>query len=257
MKTIKFISAATLALALTVTACSQGPSSTLPDGTSAKDLIPSKARVDSVSYLIGVNFGTFIKGYNFGEDLNYAEIEKGIKDFVKAKGNQNDPEFLKQFRISPEEMNNLFNSYLEQRVEYAKAYNSAEGKKFLADNLRKEGVQQTASGLQYKIIEPGNDVKPVAEDTVTVRYRGTLLDGTVFDETPADSDPIEFTLNRVIPGWQEGLQLIGEGGKAQLFIPAELAYGERGAGDSIQPNATLIFDVELISVARAVAEPAE
>ena len=176
---------------------------------------------------------------------------------MKAKGNQNDPEFLKQFRISPEEMNNLFNSYLEQRVEYAKAYNSAEGKKFLADNLRKEGVQQTASGLQYKIIEPGNDVKPAAEDTVTVRYRGTLLDGTVFDETPADSDPIEFTLNRVIPGWQEGLQLIGEGGKAQLFIPAELAYGERGAGDSIQPNATLIFDVELISVARAVAEPAE
>lgn len=251
MKARKFLFAA-LALAMSVAACSQNPG-TLADGTSAKDLLPTKAQVDSVSYLIGVNFGSFIKGYNFGEDLNYAEIQKGLKDFVNAKGDQRDPEFLDQFKISPELMNDLFNNFLEKRANYLAAANQAKENQFFAENIKKAGVQETESGLQYKIIEPGNDVHPTEFDTVTVRYKGTLLDGTVFDETPADADPVQFQLIRVIQGWQEGLQLLGEGGKAQLYIPSALGYGDRGT-QGIEPNSTLIFDVELISVEKAEVE---
>lgn len=249
MKSRKFIIAA-LACAISAVACSQTPS-TLPDGTSAKDLLPSKSQIDSVSYLVGINFGSFVKGYNFG-DLNYAEVEKGIKDFVNAKGDQRDENFVDQFKIDPNLMNDLFNAYLEKRAAYTQAYNVAKENKFLEDNLKKDGVQQTESGLQYKIIEAGNGVKPGPQDTVKVRYKGTLLDGTVFDETKEGDDPIEFTLNRVIPGWTEGMQLVGEGGKAQLYIPAALAYGERGT-QGIEPNSTLIFDVELLEVKPYVA----
>ncbi len=244
MKTRKFLIVA-LALSLTTVACSQNNTVKLPDGTTYE--MPSKSQVDSVSYLIGINFGSFIKGYNFGDDLNYAEIKAGILDFVNAKGSQTDSTFIDQFKINPELMNDLFNDFLEKRAGYTSALNLANERKFFEDNLKNDGVQATESGLQYKIIEPGNGAKPGPEDTVTVRYKGTLLDGTVFDEVPADAEPITFTLNRVIPGWQEGMQLIGEGGKAQLFIPAVLGYGERGT-QGIEPNSTLIFDVELLEV---------
>lgn len=244
MKTRKFLIVA-LALSLATVACSQNNTVKLPDGTTYE--MPSKSQVDSVSYLIGINFGSFIKGYNFGDDLNFAEIKAGILDFVNAKGNQTDSTFIDQFKINPELMNDLFNDFLEKRSGYTAALNLANERKFFEDNLKNDGVQATGSGLQYKIIEAGNDVKPGPEDTVTVRYKGALLDGTVFDEVPADAEPITFTLNRVIPGWQEGMQLIGEGGKVQLFIPAVLGYGERGT-QGIEPNSTLVFDVELLEV---------
>ena len=245
MKTRKFLIAA-LALSLATVACSQNNSVKLPDGTTYE--MPSKGQIDSVSYLIGINFGSFIKGYNFGEDLNYAEIKAGILDFVNAKGNQTDSTFIDQFKVNPELMNDLFNEFLEKRAGYTSALNIANEKKFFEDNLKKDGIQATESGLQYKIIEAGNqNMKPGPEDTVTVRYKGALLDGTVFDEVPANAEPITFTLNRVIPGWQEGMQLIGEGGKAQLFIPSALGYGERGT-QGIEPNSTLVFDVELLEV---------
>jgi FKBP-type peptidyl-prolyl cis-trans isomerase FkpA len=122
------------------------------------------------------------------------------------------------------------------------------GKAFLAENATKPGVQQTASGLQYLLIEPGKGKAPAATDTVKVNYRGTLLDGTEFDSSYKRNEPIEFPLNRVIPGWTEGLQLVKEGGKIRLFIPSQLAYGSRGAGGAIGPDETLIFDVELLDV---------
>lgn len=122
------------------------------------------------------------------------------------------------------------------------------GKAFLAENATKPGVQQTASGLQYLLIEPGKGKAPQATDTVKVNYRGTLLDGTEFDSSYKRNEPIEFPLNRVIPGWTEGLQLVKEGGKIRLFIPSQLAYGSRGAGGAIGPDETLIFDVELLQV---------
>lgn len=122
------------------------------------------------------------------------------------------------------------------------------GKAFLAENATKPGVQQTASGLQYILLEPGKGKAPAATDTVKVNYRGTLLDGTEFDSSYKRNEPIEFPLNRVIPGWTEGLQLVKEGGKIRLFIPSQLAYGSRGAGGAIGPDETLIFDVELLDI---------
>ena len=245
MKARKFLIVA-LALSVATVACSQN-STKLPDGTDAKALLPSKAQVDSVSYLLGINFGSFLKSYNFGDDLNYAQMKEGIVDFLKAEGNQNDPEFVNQFKVNPELMNDLFNSFLEKRNDYLMALNLAKENSFLAANAKKDGVQTTDSGLQYKIIEAGNSVKPGPQDTVLVRYKGTLIDGTVFDEVDAESEPIRLTLDRVISGWTEGLQLIGEGGKAQLYIPSELGYGASGSG-RIEPNSTLIFDVELEKV---------
>ena len=217
-----------------------------------KDVTPTKGQIDSVSYLVGIQFGSFIKGYNFG-DLNMAQIKKGMMDFIKSKGNQRDPDFVKQFKVNPEEMNELFNNYLEKRQAMVGLQNKEKGEKYMVANKKKAGVEVTESGLQYKIIEAGNpDLKAGPTDTVLVRYKGTLLDGTVFDETKEDADPVTLTLNRVIKGWQEGLQLVGEGGKIQLVIPGDLAYGERGS-QGIEPNSTLLFDVEVVEVHPFVA----
>jgi FKBP-type peptidyl-prolyl cis-trans isomerase len=122
------------------------------------------------------------------------------------------------------------------------------GKAFLVENAKKPDVKQTPSGLQYKVLSPGSGKAPKATDTVLVNYRGTLLNGTEFDSSYKRNEPIEFPLNGVIPGWTEGVQLIKEGGKIQLFIPPNLAYGSRGAGGAIGPDETLIFEVELLKV---------
>ena len=216
-----------------------------------RDLLPNKAQVDSASYLIGVNFGSWIKGNNFGE-INYNEMIRGIKDWMKADGNMQDSTFFKQFKIDPNEMNTVLDSYITKRRAYAGALNQEKGRKYMDNFLKDEAAQQTESGLGYKIIEPGNDVHPVSnQDTVWVNYKGTLIDGTVFDQ----NDDIHFQLNQVISGWSEGLKLIGEGGKIQLVIPGDLAYGERGAR-TIEPNSTILFDVELNKVGRYV-EPVQ
>jgi len=126
--------------------------------------------------------------------------------------------------------------------------NRKEGEAFLAANKKKEGVKTLASGLQYKVIKPGTGKKPKSTDTVTTHYRGTLIDGTEFDSSYNRGQPATFPVHGVIPGWTEALQLMEEGAKWQLFIPSKLGYGERGAGQAIGPNATLIFEVELVSV---------
>lgn len=236
---------------MSLAACTQTPV-TLPDGTNAKDLLPTKAQTDSVSYLLGINFGSFIKAYNFGSDVNFAQIEQGIKDFVAAEGDQTDPDFGKQFKVDPNLMNDLFNAFLEKRMAYTSALAEAEEAKFFSDNLKKDGVQQTESGLQYLITDPGNDVRPNPTDIVKVHYKGTLLDGTVFDQTQPDT-PAEFPLDRVIAGWQEGLQLIGVGGKATLFVPSKLGYGPQDMG-TIPANSILVFDVELLDCHQEVEE---
>lgn len=210
--------------------------------------LPSAAEVDSVSYLIGINFGSFIKGYDFG-DVNLAQVKKGMLAFINAEGDQTDPDFTAQFDVDPNEMNRIFNDYLTKRQNYVAAVNKAEGEAFLEANKAKDGVEVTESGLQYKIINEGNDVKASATDTVWVHYRGTLLDGTQFDASPAEGAPVQMMLNRVIKGWTEGLQLVGEGGKIELYIPSDLAYGERG-NRSIKPNSTLIFEVEVTKVGK-------
>jgi len=244
MKHTKFFAAAFLALA--VVSCGTSNS----DGnvsSETKALAPSKAAVDTVSYLLGINFGSMVKGYDFG-DLNYTEIVKGMKDFVGAEGVVGDSTWLAQFKINPNDMGDLINAYLGKRSEYKQALNEEKGKNFLAENLKNADVKETPTGLQYIIVEPGNTSKvPGPRDTVSVNYKGTLLDGTVFDQTPEGSAPITFPLSNVIPGWTEGLQLVGEGGKIKLFIPASLAYGTQGSG-AIGPNETLIFDITLNEV---------
>ena len=128
--------------------------------------------------------------------------------------------------------------------------NKTLGREFMEQNAKNDSVTQTTSGLQYMVLKEGTGAKPSAEDTVTVHYTGKLLDGTVFDSSVERGEPASFPLNGVIPGWTEGLQLMSEGSKYRLFIPSELAYGSKGAGDKILPNATLIFDVELIKVTK-------
>ena len=126
--------------------------------------------------------------------------------------------------------------------------NKTEGAAFLAENAKKEGITTTSSGLQYKILTQGNGAKPSATNSVTVHYQGTTLDGKEFDSSYKRGEPATFPLNRVIAGWTEGLQLMQEGSKYRFYIPSNLAYGPKGAGRDIGPNATLIFEVELIKV---------
>ena len=246
MKAIKFFAAAALVSALALSC------------NSASDVqvdaeLPTAAEVDTVSYLIGVNFGSFLKGNNFAQDLkeiNMAEVKKGMEDFLKAEGNPYDPTFGEQFKVNLDRMGEILNGFISKKQTYTAALNLAKGEAFLAKNALKENVDTTASGLQYTIIAEGAEYKVQPQDTVWVNYKGTLLDGTVFDE----NDSTEFVANRVIRGWTEGLGLLGEGGKATLYIPAELAYGSRG-NRGIEPNSTLIFDVEVLKVGKYV--PAE
>ena len=222
----------------------------------AKDLLPSKATVDSVSYLLGIQLGSMIKNYSMG-DLNFNMIKKGAADFVAAKGNPRDEEFPKQFKVNPEEMNRIMNDFIQKRAEYVGAINKEKEQKFLEANRKKEGVQETESGLQYIITETGSEVKPTSDkDTVYVHYKLALTDGTVIEEVKAEQDAVMLTLNRVIPAWTEGLQLLGEGGKATLYVPSKLGYGERGS-NGIDPNTTLVFDIQLDSVKFFVEPVAE
>lgn len=252
MKIAKYFAA--LVLGIAVVACNTNKPEVVTEGEeaaakvmTAEDYLPSKALTDSVSYLIGVNFGSFIKGYDFG-DVNYNQILKGMKDFVAAEGTPMDPEFGKQFRVDPNLLNDMFNEYLQNRQNYTALANQEAEADFLAKNASKPGVQTTASGLQYQIIEQGsNDLKPGPQDTVFVTYIGQLTDGTIFDQTEEGAEPISFALNQVIEGWSEGLQLIGEGGKIKLFIPSSLGYGANGT-QGIPPYSVLVFDVTLHAV---------
>ena len=126
--------------------------------------------------------------------------------------------------------------------------NKTLGREFMEENAKNDSVVQTKSGLQYMVLKEGTGAKPGPTDVVTVHYTGKLLDGTVFDSSVERGEPAQFPLDKVIPGWTEGLQLMSEGSEYRLFIPSELAYGSKGAGDKILPNATLIFDVQLIKV---------
>lgn len=223
----------------------------------AADFKSSRKLVNEVSYLVGVNFGSFIKNYDFGE-LNMSEVRKGMNDFINAKMSNDPEEFAKQFKIDPNKMNELFNEYLSNRHNYKLYSNKEREEKFLEKNAKKAGVVVTASGLQYKIVSAGNEVHPSASDTVYVKYRGTLLDGTVFDETKADAEAVALPLSNMIEGWKEGLPLIGEGGEIELYIPYALGYGERGGRGPIGPAETLIFNVSLEKVgAVAPAKAAE
>ena len=218
--------------------------------------LPSSAEVDSVSYLIGVNFGSFLKGISFCGDLselNMSQIKKGMQDFLKAEGNMYSPEFGEQFKINPDQMGRILNGYLGKKNEYKAAYNKAAGEKYLPENLANGEVDTTATGLQYIIHEEGEGARVQPTDTVWVYYSGKTIDGNEFDGNMGAEEPTRFVANRVIKGWTEGLGLLGDGGKATFYIPSDLAYGERG-NRGIEPNSVLIFDVEVVRVGRVVSD---
>ncbi|MCB9255796.1 MAG: FKBP-type peptidyl-prolyl cis-trans isomerase [Chitinophagales bacterium] len=191
---------------------------------------------DSLGYALGVNIGENLKKSGF-EEINEQAMAQAIKDIYAGTASMNSAD-----------AESFINNYMMQLSEKKAAEAAGEGLAFLEENGKRDGVITTASGLQYEVLTEGSGASPSATDVVTVHYHGTLIDGTIFDSSVDRGEPASFPLNGVIAGWTEGLQLMKEGGKTRFYIPSNLAYGERGAGQTIGPGATLIFDVELLKV---------
>lgn len=203
------------------------------------------------AYSLGVSAGRYLQStieeYNkISVDLNAELILRGVQDGIAGKSEVSE-EDIQQLLTALDETYRVAQTKL---AEEAAAAAKAAGEAFLAENAKKEGVTVTESGLQYEVVQAAEGVKPTAEDTVKVHYTGTLTDGTVFDSSVERGEPIEFPLNRVIPGWTEGVQLMSVGSKFRFTIPSELAYGERDMG-TIPPHSVLVFDVELLDVTKA------
>lgn len=196
----------------------------------AAENVELKTQKDKLSYAIGVDVGNSLKKNSIDVDMNV--LMQGMKDAVSGKPQMTDQQ-IKETMIA----------YQKEQAEK----NKTAGDAFLAESKKKPGVVTLPSGLQYKILKKGTGKSPKATDTVTVNYRGTLIDGTEFDSSYKRGQPATFPVKGVIPGWIEALQLMKEGAKWELFIPADLAYGASGR-PGIPPNSTLIFEVELISV---------
>lgn len=229
MKKVSVLVAAAVVSGMFFTSC--GP----------KTNVSLKSDVDSVSYAIGVSTGL---GYK--ENLKTlpgaeANVDALIAGFVQAiKGDST--------KMNMEEAREYMQKYFVEASAKEANKTKEEGEKFLADNKTKSGVITTESGLQYQVITEGTGAKPTAEDHVKVHYTGTLLDGTKFDSSIDRGEPAEFPVSQVIKGWTEGLQLMSVGSKYIFWIPSDLAYGDRGAGQMIKPNSTLKFEVELLEI---------
>jgi len=206
---------------------------------SAEENLVLKNQKEKISYIIGMDIGSNLKRQSIDVDPNI--LARGIQDaFSAAKS-----------LLTEQEIQDTLAAFRKERAakqeEVAKK-NKNDGETFLIANRKKEGVKALASGLQYKVIRAGTGKKPKINDSVTTHYRGTLIDGTEFDSSYRRGQPVTFPVSGVIAGWTEALQLMEEGAKWQLFIPPNLAYGEQGKGGVIGPNATLIFEIELISI---------
>ncbi|MFM8839700.1 MAG: FKBP-type peptidyl-prolyl cis-trans isomerase [bacterium] len=204
-----------------------------------------KTQKDKASYSIGVSIGKNLKDQKV--DITTDILVKGLLDAYTGAKTQ----------LTEKEMGDVLTQFQQEimakaQEEAAKkgGENKTKGEKFLADNKNKPGVKSTPSGLQYSVITEGTGPKPTASSTVKVHYTGKLIDGTTFDSSVDRGEPVEFPLNGVIKGWTEGVQLMSKGSKYKFYIPAELAYGERGAGNAIGPNETLVFEVELLDIVK-------
>jgi FKBP-type peptidyl-prolyl cis-trans isomerase FklB len=209
----------------------------------AADATELKGDKEKISYSIGMDIGENLRRGSVEVDTDM--LAKGLKD---AYGGGKTLLTEEQARKAIADFQNTLTAKKAETMRILSEKNKAEGEKFLAENAKKAGVKSLPSGLRYKEITPGKGKSPKAADTVTVHYKGTLIDGTEFDSSYKRGEPATFPVSGVISGWTEALQLMKEGAKWQLFIPPNLAYGERGAGRDIGPNATLVFEVELISV---------
>jgi len=202
-------------------------------------------------YAIGVDIGKSLTPVKDEVDVN--ALIAGLQETMAGKEARLTDEVREQ--VKADVTRKLQQKQMEERVAKSKTAKEA-GEKFLAENAKREGVKTTASGLQYEMLTEGSGASPKTTDKVKVHYKGTLIDGTEFDSSYARGQPVEFPLGNVIPGWTEGLQLMKVGGKAKLFIPSQLAYGERGAGAKIGPNETLVFEVELLNIEKVEAAKA-
>ncbi len=222
----------------------------LAAGLNAQDASPLKTPKDKTSYALGVAVGKSFQTQGIDADPNL--IAQGLKDALGGG----------KLLITDDEFRALmaaFEQAVNEKQAAAKAAqadsNKKAGEAFLADNGKKDGVVTLPSGLQYKIITAGAGIKPTDSDTVTCQYKGTLIDGTEFDSSYKNGKPAVLEVGRVIPGFREALKLMPVGSKYQFFIPADQAYGERGAGNLIGPNSALIFEIELISIQGKQAAP--
>jgi FKBP-type peptidyl-prolyl cis-trans isomerase len=220
-----------------VQACSQSSEKGAP--------MELKTQKDKASYSIGVSIGKNLKDQKV--EINTDILVKGLLDAYTGAKTQ----------LTEKEMGDVLTQFQQEimakaQEEAAKkgGENKSKGETFLADNKNKPGVKTTPSGLQYTVISEGTGPKPTASSTVKVHYTGKLIDGTTFDSSVDRGEPIEFPLNGVIKGWTEGVQLMSKGSKYKFFIPSDLAYGDRGAGNAIGPNETLVFEVELLDIVK-------
>ncbi len=204
----------------------------LANQVNAQEKPALKNQKEKVSYIIGMDIGSNLKRQSVDVDPN--SLARGIQDALSGA----------KPLLSKEESQETMAAFQKEMAGKQKQ----RGEAFLSENKKKEGVKTLPSGLQYKVLKAGTGKKPKLNDAVTVNYRGTLIDGTEFDSSFRRGQPANLPVSGVIPGWTEAMQLMAEGAKWQLFIPPNLAYGERGAGGLIGPNATLVFEIELISV---------
>src|ERR1700682_3168945 len=223
----------------------QGAASKAPRTPAVKTLAPLtlKTQKEKASYAMGMNFGTGLRKQSI--DLDPAILARGLKDsFSNGKTLLTEDEA----RTVLTQLQNDLRKKQQELAQQVGDANKREGMAFLAANKTKDGVVTLPSGLQYKVLQEGTGPKPAPTDTVVCNYRGALLNNTEFDSSYKRGQPATFPVNGVIKGWTEALQLMPVGSKWQLFVPAELAYGERGAGGQIGPDATLMFEVELLSI---------
>ncbi len=193
--------------------------------------------MDKISYALGLSIGNNFKASGIKE-LNLEDFRKGLEDVLK----ENKPQ------LSYDEAKEVINDYFTNLQEEKSKLNKEAGKEFLRINKEKSGVVTLPSGLQYQILKEGNGPKPKVTDSVKCHYQGTLIDGREFDSSIKRGQPAVFGLNQVISGWTEALQLMPTGSKWKLFLPSHLAYGDRQAGELIEPDSTLIFEVELLEI---------
>jgi FKBP-type peptidyl-prolyl cis-trans isomerase len=213
---------------------------------SAEQATELTTETQKLSYALGLDLGNYFK--TLGEDFDLAIVSQGIDDSYngkKALMTAEEAQKVQQQFATRQQEKQL------QKVTAMTEANKAAAKKFLDENKGKDGVKTTASGLQYKVVKQSKGEKPKATDTVKVHYRGKLLDGTEFDSSYKRNQPAEFGIDQVIPGWTEALQLMEVGSTYELYIPPELAYGDRGAPPVIEPGSMLIFEVELLGVTPA------
>lgn len=195
--------------------------------------------MDKVSYALGLSIGNNFQNSGI-KDLQVEDFIKGLTDVMEEK----------QPAITYDEAKEVINEYFIKLQKEKMEINKKAGEEFLHINKGRAGVVELPSGLQYQVLKQGNGAKPSATDKVKCHYHGTLINGTVFDSSVQRGQPAVFGVNQVIPGWVEALQLMPVGSKWRLFIPSNLAYGEHGAGEMIEPNSTLIFDVELLDIVK-------